>query len=194
MENKKPRIAIICRGGLVRSVTLGYVLKFHYGLDVLCLGWEVNSSETMDMVLQWADRILVVEAKILQIVPGKYRTKTFAYAIGEDRWGMSLHPALIEKCVGLVEQDEYFKPYKLLSDGETDPIIKYTEQALESVNKKELSMSLGTLFSGMTAQDLWNTLSKEDKYAVKMMMYREKILHDLSEFVDPSIRIGDTIK
>jgi predicted protein tyrosine phosphatase len=86
----------MCQGGNVRSVAIGYVLKYQYGIDAIACSWEANTQETRDMLCNWADSVIVMEASFAQYIPQKYHSKLQVMDVGPDMWGNSLHPQLIE--------------------------------------------------------------------------------------------------
>lgn len=178
------KILTMCRGGNVRSVTLAYLFKYKYGIDSLACGWERNSTETNEMLFDWADLIITVEPYILeQKIPQKYHHKAKVYAIGEDIWGMALHPELIAKCDACIIADTGV--HDILDHSEWPDAKSVVESnQIHSLNKlknKEF-IKLNGHVPGFTAEDIWNSLSKEGKYSIKKMMYKEKIIHDMNEF------------
>lgn len=98
----------MCAGGLVRSAALKYILKYRYGHESLACGQDANSAETIEMLCNWADYILVVTQDYLKFVPEQYQNKTFCYEIGEDRFGYAFHPELIDIADKLIIQHGLF--------------------------------------------------------------------------------------
>lgn len=84
----------VCEGGNVRSVTLAYILKDERGLEALAMGWKPNSDETKQMLYEWADTIIVMQAAFEDKIPQEYRGKVIVCDVGPDRWGRSLDPGL----------------------------------------------------------------------------------------------------
>lgn len=101
------KILCLCRGGSVRSVTLAHVLKYGLGLDALTASLEKNSPETLDMVCNWADGIMVVEAEMRDQVPMKYQPKVRVFPIGPDIWGASLHGDLMQRISSIFQRVEW---------------------------------------------------------------------------------------
>jgi hypothetical protein len=99
------KIVTMCQGGNVRSVGLGYVLKYHYGQDVLACSWEKNTDETRRMLYAWGDRIIVMEADFVKYVPPEFQSKVVVYDVGPNRWGSSLHPELLDIVDKLIRED-----------------------------------------------------------------------------------------
>jgi hypothetical protein len=96
------KILCCCEGGNTRSVTLATLLKYRFrdpsrsaGYDVLTCSLGKNDSETLDMLFEWADRILVVEPDMVKEIPEKHHVATRVIPLGRDIWGMSMHPELV---------------------------------------------------------------------------------------------------
>lgn len=93
------RIITMCRQGLCRSVGLADVLKLHFEpVDVLPIGYFGNSLETRRMLMEWADHIIVMEAKYMQHVYDDLKHKAHICEVGPDTYGHSHNPQLIDKC------------------------------------------------------------------------------------------------
>lgn len=187
----------ICRGGNVRSVTLAYVLKYKYHVDAVAIGHEGNSATTKHMLSKWADVIIVAESYMQDFISKKYAKKTIVLSVGEDIWGMALHPELIALCDRLIMANEFlmtqieYASYKdeSGSKGLTGDKVQKREKILDEVVTKLVSGPIGEALNGMTVKELWHSLSQEDKYFLKMQMYKEKLIHDKSEFMDPTIKL-----
>lgn len=95
------KILTVCHAGAVRSVAMAYVLK-HYGHDALAISAQWNSESTIEMLCNWADRILVMDTEYLKFVPFKFHNKTTDVKIGKDFWINSMHKDLLETCQKLV--------------------------------------------------------------------------------------------
>ena len=91
----KMKVVCMCQGGNSRSAGCGFILKYEYGMDALACGWEGNTPETLEMLFNWAEAIIIMEAKFVSYVPDQYRSKVFVVDVGPDRWFNSLHPDLL---------------------------------------------------------------------------------------------------
>ena len=89
------RAVTLCQGGNVRSVALGYILKYGQNVDCVALSWEKNSPETLAMMFDWADEIYVMQDEFKKYVPEKFSEKLTVVDVGPDRWGCSLNPELL---------------------------------------------------------------------------------------------------
>lgn len=104
----KYKILTICAGGNVRSVGLRYLLHYKYGHEVLACGQDANLPETIDMLCNWADYIIVVAEEYLPVVPEKYKNKLFLYNIGPDRFGYAFNPELLAISDKLIQEHGLF--------------------------------------------------------------------------------------
>lgn len=96
------RILCLCAGGNTRSVTFATMLKYHYGKhDAVAASLERNSKETLQMLAEWANLILIIGEGYLvdmfneKVTPTWQEPKVKQVNIGKDMWGMSCHPDLI---------------------------------------------------------------------------------------------------
>ena len=80
--------------GNIRSVALARLLKKEK-FDALACGVIPNKPETLKMLCEWADKVLVVDTPLLEFVPKGYEGKIIDLAIGEDRWHDPLNEDLI---------------------------------------------------------------------------------------------------
>ena len=114
MNNTKYKVLTVCAGGHVRSVGLKYLLTYKYGHEALACGQDANSTETISMLAEWADYIIVMQPCYAPFVPEKYHKKEsgerklFCYDVGEDRYGYAFHPELQKQLVGIIEQHGLF--------------------------------------------------------------------------------------
>lgn len=101
----KPKILAVCKHGNNRSVHLGVLLKDYYGYpDTLVAGVEKNSHETLIMLFEWADKIVVLEEWMKERIPGEYWDKTLVFDVGADIWGLTMTEELVEKLKPLIEE------------------------------------------------------------------------------------------
>lgn len=98
---RRRKFLTVCNGGVVRSVTLAAMLKYWFDEDAVAASIDKNHGETMNMLAEWADVIVVVDAWMVEWfkenVPMRSEGKVKLVPIGVDRWGMSNHPELIEE-------------------------------------------------------------------------------------------------
>ena len=125
MENNiKYKILTMCAGGNVRSVGLKYLLKYKYGHEALACGQDANSAETIDLLCNWADYIIVVDNEYIKFIPEKHRIndkgeqKMFCYNIGVDRFGYAFHPELLGGFDKMIIEHGIFANLELIKNGE----------------------------------------------------------------------------
>ena len=64
------KIVTMCSKGLVRSVALADVLKLHFEpVDVILIGCNSNSEETIKMLSAWADKLIAMEQRYVEYFP-----------------------------------------------------------------------------------------------------------------------------
>lgn len=68
------RVLVLCRGGNTRSVAVAMLLKYKYLKNALTASLEKNDRDTLSMLVDWSDRVIVTEpehrALILELIPG----------------------------------------------------------------------------------------------------------------------------
>ena len=83
----------VCEGGNVRSVGLAYLLKVH-GQDAIAMSWRFNNPETLGKMFNWADYIVIMQAKFKEHIAEIFHHKLLVVDVGEDRYGYAFHPEL----------------------------------------------------------------------------------------------------
>lgn len=91
------KIVVMCRQGLVRSVSLTDVLKLHFRpVDVIPIGYFANTEATKNMLFAWADHVIVMEQHMAKKVPDEFAAKVSVCEVGPDVYGRHNHPRLLE--------------------------------------------------------------------------------------------------
>lgn len=90
------RILVVCEYGINRSVTIASQLKF-LGHDTISTGTNMTTRETMDMLSEWADRIIIVEPYMNTFIRAKDRDKIRLWDTGPDMYPRPYNKALLEK-------------------------------------------------------------------------------------------------
>lgn len=82
------KILTVCQRGNCRSVAAAYILKDRLGFaDTIAMGIETASTETQNMLGNWADKILAVgQEDIFNRIPKQFEEKTYWVNIGPDMW------------------------------------------------------------------------------------------------------------
>lgn len=93
LEGKK--VLCICERGNSRSVALAWLLKDRYGIDAIACGAMANSPETHEVLMNWADVIIVVDKNLVGEFP--YPQKLLVWDIGADRYFRGFDEGLIER-------------------------------------------------------------------------------------------------
>jgi predicted protein tyrosine phosphatase len=93
------KVLCVCSAGLVRSTTMAWYLKVNKRYDAIPVGVHKNAPETLDLLGEWADIILVAESSMKLHFPN-YQDKIRDLAIGEDIWGVPFQAELMSKVVG----------------------------------------------------------------------------------------------
>ena len=99
------KILCVCEGGNVRSVACAYLLKYMHCQDALAVSFAKNSPATILMLVEWADKIIVMQREMEAIVPFRHKPKVSVYDVGPDKWGNAFHPQLLEQVEMLIQQD-----------------------------------------------------------------------------------------
>ena len=108
-------VLVLCQGGNCRSVAVGYLLKYvsKKKYDPIAASLEKNSKETLQMLSEWADRIIIVQKEFVRHIPVEFRKKLVIIDIGPDRWFNSLHPELLKLAGDLLDKNPTLAPSKL---------------------------------------------------------------------------------
>ena len=99
-------ILCVCAHGNNRSVTMAHILKYVTDFETLTAGLEYHTPETLEVLFNWADIIVVPEDKLLQHIPEQYKQKIKFYNIGEDRYPRPFNKDLYRKAKKIMEEDK----------------------------------------------------------------------------------------
>jgi len=99
----------MCQGGTSRSVGMAFLLKYKYNIDAIACSWEKNSPETLKMLFEWADNILIMETNFEKYIPNEYKNKIVVTDVGKDVW-FSVREDLVNLC------DKLLEPHKINND------------------------------------------------------------------------------
>ena len=98
------KILCVCEGGNSRSVALAWLFKKHLGMDAISIGTRDNSVDTLEMLYNWADHIILTDKKMK--VPEHLNGKVRVYDVGPDRYFQGFRDSLIDKFLDYIEKDE----------------------------------------------------------------------------------------
>lgn len=113
------RALAVCAYGNVRSGCLSRQLKDWYFQDALAAGLVANTPETLKMLFEWADVILLTDTSL---DPKNYvhsdvgKEKMYNFDVGKDRWGNPIDPELIQIMTDKIEQSGLFPPRHTLDE------------------------------------------------------------------------------
>lgn len=85
----------VCDGGNVRSAALAYVLHNELKQEAIPIGRLMVSKKTMDYFCKWADVIVLTQPHMEESINKKFKDKLRCVDIGEDRFGVYIHPELL---------------------------------------------------------------------------------------------------
>jgi hypothetical protein len=85
---------VVCDGGNVRSHALAFELKWVHKQEAIAAGRIHLSPETMNMLSEWAERIILMQPHMIESIPEEYHNKVTVVDVGPDRWGIYIHPEL----------------------------------------------------------------------------------------------------
>jgi hypothetical protein len=99
------KVLCLCQKGNSRSVALAFLLKKEYHLDTLSAGLVTSSSETLDMLFQWCDVMILTSRRYLHLIPDKYRDKLKVWHVGTDRFFRGFEPELLDMFHTFLRED-----------------------------------------------------------------------------------------
>jgi hypothetical protein len=103
-------ILTICRRGNHRSVLTAMLLRDQRGYrDVIPAGIESLSDETLSMLFNWAEKILVVAEGVANRIPVEHQNKVIIMELGVDLWGLPFHPPFAEKANQYLDEHGFIK-------------------------------------------------------------------------------------
>lgn len=98
------KILTVCQKGHCRSVALKILLGKYMGHDVLSCGYKTSSMETLRMLFEWADKVVILTKAALIVIEEKYKDKVVIFDIGHDIWINPTHPDLQENLKKLIKE------------------------------------------------------------------------------------------
>ena len=99
------KILCVCEQGNNRSVNFAQRLKYKYKADTISIGLATTSQETLKMLYDWADYIIIPE-KILRLhIPEGYDNKIKYFEVGQDTYPRPFNIELDRKVRQLIEQN-----------------------------------------------------------------------------------------
>ena len=119
METKQremgDRILTVCDYGNSRSPALAFLLRERCDKEAISCGVRTTSHNTLEMLCQWADTIILtcnLSQTINNVVLAKYTDKTVMFDVGPDRYFKGYHPDLTGKFEEYLEKYGVPRSYK----------------------------------------------------------------------------------
>jgi hypothetical protein len=88
------KILTVCNEGNNRSVQFSHLLKY-WNHDVIPIGLDNTSEETLNMLFNWADYIIITAKD--QKIPMRYYSKVVLFNIGDDHYPRPFNKELFTK-------------------------------------------------------------------------------------------------
>ena len=109
------RFLCVCEGGNCRSVSMATRLKDR-GQEALACGWRTCATDTLSMLLGWADAVVVMQREFIpriEALPGFDPRKLIIVDVGPDVYGTPCHEGLVQYLDG-VANDWARKGFRLV--------------------------------------------------------------------------------
>jgi hypothetical protein len=89
------RVLTVCEEGLNRSVAARWLLQYS-GHEVIPVGLNRHTDQTLEMLYAWADRVIVLDRRLAQRVP---KDKLVVWDVGPDHYYQPgrFHPDLVRR-------------------------------------------------------------------------------------------------
>lgn len=99
------KVAVFCQAGLARSHAVVWALKVNHRdrADAVAAGVEANGPELLRTLVDWADRVIVLEKGLEEGLPEGARKKLVLFDVGPDIWKNPLHPDLWNRAIVLTD-------------------------------------------------------------------------------------------
>lgn len=106
----KPKALAVCAYGIVRSGCMAWNLKLGYDYDTITIGVGHTRPDTLEMLCDWADVIIVMQTEFARSIPPQHINKLKICDVGKDVWGDPKHPELGKLVTKWLSEN--FKKYK----------------------------------------------------------------------------------
>jgi hypothetical protein len=91
------KIVCVCQGGNSRSVGMAYILKSR-GHAAVPIGFSHAHDGLMELLCNWADRIVVMESYIQHHIPQQFHSKMMFCDVGPDSYFLGYKQELMVQC------------------------------------------------------------------------------------------------
>jgi hypothetical protein len=100
------KIVTVCENGNNRSVQFMHLLRYKYkGSDVIPVGTHTFTKETLAMLYNWADHIIVTDRILESLIPEEFKSKVKVWNVGIDRFPRPFNPELNALAKVIIEQN-----------------------------------------------------------------------------------------
>lgn len=99
------KILVVCDQGNNRSVNFAHRLRY-WKHEVIPVGINVLSFETLSMMYKWADKIIIVHGMQWRKIPEEFKAKTVLFDVGADQYPRPFNPQLDQKVRDYLEQNK----------------------------------------------------------------------------------------
>src|SRR5512147_2409944 len=93
------KVLVLCLNGNSRSVGLAYILKDCLGADAIAAGVRANGSDVLARLAEWAQDVIVMDARLLARVPRIAASKTRLCDVGSDTYFRGVSDRLAAQCL-----------------------------------------------------------------------------------------------
>ena len=94
----KKKILCMCQKGNSRSVACAYWLKKKYGMDAIACGFKTQGMDTLEMLVDWADCVILMAPQYYDRFPDKWKEKTIILNVGHDTYFKGHDQNLLDQC------------------------------------------------------------------------------------------------
>lgn len=98
------RFLCVCEAGTVRSGAAAHALKYYFGQEAIAASHSKLLDDTMEMLFEWADRIVLMQPHFVDRIPEVYRHKVKVCDVGKDVWMNPLAPLLLAKVLEFMQK------------------------------------------------------------------------------------------
>ena len=96
------KILVVCDQGNNRSVTIAHHLKY-WGHDVISAGLTMNAQDTLELLVDWADRIILTDRTQAIVTNHEAGAKVQLWDVGPDVYPRPFNKQLLKKVRTLME-------------------------------------------------------------------------------------------
>jgi predicted protein tyrosine phosphatase len=99
-------ILTVCQHGNNRSVHFAHLLRYKYKeASVIAAGLLKLDKDTLHMLFEWADIIIVTETSLAPQIPKEYYDKIKIWNVGPDTYKRPFNPELLILCKKYIEEN-----------------------------------------------------------------------------------------